>query len=322
MDADERALFTRGVTRAVAARSGEALDRALDELGWLDALQTDPAVATSVFFEQQGAANASSSSLGRIMAAALSPGLRAGEEPVALVLPALGDDRAPGTLGAGRCSVRGLAIGWPRGDTAVVTTEDGGRHRSAPVARAALTLRAIQGIDPALGVLEVGGDVAAGDCTEAEDVHWAGALAVGRRALGHELVGAGRAMLELARQHAVDRVQFGRPIASFQAVRHRLAESLVALDASAALLAASWERADDGELASMAKAMAGRSARVTARHCQQVLAGIGFTIEHPFHRHVRRIMVLDQLLGSGTVLTRTLGTEILGRASLPATLPL
>src|SRR5690242_418849 len=67
-------------------------------------------------------------------------------------------------------------------------------------------------------------------------------LAAGRRALGWWLTGLGRAMLGLARSHALDRVQFGRPVASFQAVRHRLAETLVALDgAEATLLAAADE---------------------------------------------------------------------------------
>jgi len=68
----------------------------------------------------------------------------------------------------------------------------------------------------------------------------------------------------------------------------------------------------------MAKAFAGRSARTVARHCQQVLAGIGFTTEHPLHLSVRRAIVLDQLLGAGTALTRALGTHILSSATLPA----
>jgi alkylation response protein AidB-like acyl-CoA dehydrogenase len=148
-------------------------------------------------------------------------------------------------------------------------------------------------------------------------------MAVGRLALGHQLVGAGRTMLELARLHALERIQFGRPIASFQAVRHRLAESLVALDAAAALLAAAWDEPEpDPDLAAMAKALAGRSARTVARHCQQVLAGIGFTTEHDFHRFVRRTIVLDQLLGAGTELTRRLGAEVLATGSLPASPPL
>ena len=72
----------------------------------------------------------------------------------------------------------------------------------------------------------------------------------------------------------------------------------------------------------MAKAFAGRSARTVARHCQQVLAGIGFTTEHPLHRSVRRTVVLDQLLGAGSVLTREVGAGILASGSLPAALPL
>ena len=128
-------------------------------------------------------------------------------------------------------------------------------------------------------------------------------MALGQLALGHELVGLARAMLELARRHALDRVQFGRPIGSFQAVRHRLAESLVALEAADGLLSAAWE--DPSPVtAAMAKGLAGRSARTVARHAQQVLAGIGFTAEHPLHRYVRRTIVLDQLLGASSVLTR------------------
>ena len=72
----------------------------------------------------------------------------------------------------------------------------------------------------------------------------------------------------------------------------------------------------------MAKAFAGRSARTVARHCQQVLAGIGFTTEHPLHRSVRRTLVLDQLLGAGSDLTRRLGADVLQQATLPTAFPL
>ena len=61
---------------------------------------------------------------------------------------------------------------------------------------------------------------------------------------------------------------------------------------------------------------------MAARHCQQVLAGIGFTTEHPFHRSVRRVLVLEQLLGSTRTLTRELGRDVLERRELPALLPL
>ncbi len=127
-------------------------------------------------------------------------------------------------------------------------------------------------------------------------------LAAGRHALGWWLVGTSRAMLALARQHALDRTQFGRPVASFQAIRHRLAETLVAIEgAEATLVAAAAEPDELGFL--LAKAAAGQAALTAARHCQQVLGGIGFTAEHDLHRHIKRALVLDGLLGSSRELT-------------------
>ena len=75
-------------------------------------------------------------------------------------------------------------------------------------------------------------------------------------------------------------------------------------------------------VAAMAKGFAGRSARAVARHAQQVLAGIGFTTEHPLHTYVRRTLVLDQLLGASSVLTKELGAHVLHTGRLPAALPL
>jgi len=138
-------------------------------------------------------------------------------------------------------------------------------------------------------------------------------LAAGRRAAGWWLAGLSRAMLGLAREHALDRVQFGRPLASFQAVRHRLAEALVCVEgAEATLLAA---RDDLGSL--LAKAAAGHAALTVARHCQQILGGIGFTTEHDLHRLVRRALVLDGLLGSARELTLEAGATVRSRGTAP-----
>ena len=138
-------------------------------------------------------------------------------------------------------------------------------------------------------------------------------LAAGRRALGWWLVGTSRAMLDLARTHALNRMQFGKPIASFQAVRHRLAETLVAIEGAEATLNAATD--DLGSL--LAKAAADKAALTTARHCQQVLGGIGFTAEHDLHHHVRRAMLLDGLLGSARELTREAGALIRREGSAP-----
>jgi alkylation response protein AidB-like acyl-CoA dehydrogenase len=123
-------------------------------------------------------------------------------------------------------------------------------------------------------------------------------------------------MLSLARQHALDRTQFGRPVASFQAIRHRLAETLVAIEgAEATLLAAAAEPDELGFL--LAKAAAGQAALTAARHCQQVLGGIGFTAEHELHRHIKRALVLDGLLGSSRELTREAGKAVRTKGFAP-----
>lgn len=141
-------------------------------------------------------------------------------------------------------------------------------------------------------------------------------LAAGRHALGWWLVGTSRTMLALARQHALDRMQFGKPVASFQAIRHRLAETLVAVEgAEATLVAAAAEPDDLGFL--LAKAAAGQAALTAARHCQQVLGGIGFTAEHDLHRHVKRSLVLDGMLGSARELTRAAGATLRAERSAP-----
>jgi hypothetical protein len=140
-------------------------------------------------------------------------------------------------------------------------------------------------------------------------------LAAGRLALGWWLVGSSRAMLAMARQHGLDRVQFGRPVASFQAIRHRLAETLVAVEgAEATLLAASTP---DDLSCLLAKAAAGRAALTAAKHCQQVLGGIGFTAEHELHRHIERALVLDGMLGSARELTREAGAVVRAQRSAP-----
>lgn len=141
-------------------------------------------------------------------------------------------------------------------------------------------------------------------------------LGEAQRALGWWMVGSARAMLALARQHALDRVQFGKPIAGFQAIRHRLAETLVAIEGAEATLTVPV--IDSPDLTSMlAKAAAGKAALTAAKHCQQVLGGIGFTAEHELHRHVERVLVLDGLLGNARELTRRVGGGLRARGSAP-----
>lgn len=285
-----------------------------------DTLAEDPRAAISVLFERQGEAGTTSSALARVVTHAL--GSSSPQGAVAL-LPAVGGHSPPGTLVSGRLLIRGIApagLGdWP---STFVVARSGDALVAGRVATELLGLRTVHGVDPGLGLLEVTGDLEQPRSgTEVPAAAWSAAVALGRLALAHELVGASRAMLELACDHARVRKQFDRPIASFQAVRHRLAETLVAISMAEAMLDAAWLDGAPGA-ASMAKAVAGRQAKTAARHCQQVLAGIGFTVEHPFHRYARRTLVLDAVLGTATSLATTLGGGLIDSRQLPPLLPL
>jgi hypothetical protein len=314
IEGEDLLLFERSIEHATSQHTAGALDTALADLGWQEALSDDPHTAVSLLFTFQGLANATSSALEQVITWALDrPG-------APIVLPAVGRCEPPGTLHDDVLCVRGLCTAALRDLTTVLVVATGDdTHVAFEVSAASLKQRQVRGLDPSLNLVEVEGRIAG--ATGVRPADWCRAVSMGQLALAHELLGASRRMLQLARQHALERVQFGRPIAKFQAIRHRLADTLVALEAAGSMIEAAWlDHAP--ESASMAKATAGRSAHLAARHCQQVLAGMGFTTEHPLHRYIRRVLVQEQLLGSTPLLTRALGKDILEHRQLPALPPL
>ena len=318
MDAEDRRLFAEALSDVISERSGAELDKALEEIGWRDALAEDAQTAVSVLFELQGRANSSSLALDQVLTYALGIDATSSE----IVLPRLGHTALPGRLEGSRLTCHGLVTNSALEGELVVLAPDGDGALAAILPVSELTLRSIEGMDPASGLVEVTADISI-NAAEVVSVSgsWQAALGTGQLAVAHELIGASRAMLELARTHALEREQFGVPISSFQAVRHRLAESLVAIEGAEAAVNVAWE--DPSPLApAFAKSIAGQGARTVAKHAQQVLAGMGFTAEHAFHHYFRRVLILDQLLGSGRALTREIGAELLRTRQLPAVLPL
>ncbi len=301
LEGEDLELFARSLRAATGQHTGDALDAAVADLGWDDALSYDTRAAVSTLFEAQGEACAHSSALDRVVVYALGREL---DGDTAVVLPPVGSVAAPTTGG----TVCGLATSARSSYLVAGSIVDAG----------ALETRAVHGIDPDLGLVEVSGEVEFGDATP---VDWSAAVQLAQVALAHELIGVSRRALAMAREHALERIQFDQPIAKFQAVRHRLAETLIAIETAVAVVDAAW--LDPTPVtAAMAKATAGRSARVAAKHCQQVLAGIGFTTEHDLHRYLRRAWMLDQLFGSSAVLTKQLGQDLLATRELPPLLPL
>ena len=316
MEADELELLDKSVRHALA--SAPDADDALEGIGWSDVLAAEPRDAVSVVFTALGDLHAVASALDDVLLDALGA-LASG----AVALPAFGRWDPPGTMHHGLLAVDGLALARvSRRGTVAVPARDGEHVVLAIVPTDVVERTAVAGLSPELCLSHLRADAVQPVSVEVlAATAWDDALITGRRALATELVAAGRAMLRLARDHALERVQFGRPIAQFQAVRHRLAETYVALEAADAAVVSAWDA--PGPLTAMlAKSLAGRGATIAMRHCQQVLAGIGFTQEHALHHYLKRAMVLDGLLGSSTRLPKEIGSMLLESRTLPRLLDL
>jgi alkylation response protein AidB-like acyl-CoA dehydrogenase len=139
----------------------------------------------------------------------------------------------------------------------------------------------------------------------------------GAVAYAAELLGIAARALELAVEYARDREQFGRPIGSFQAVKHRCADMLVDVEGmrSAVYYAAWCLAADDPDrsiAASTAKAWCSDAGRRVTASCLQVHGGVGFTWESDVHLYLKRAQ-LDEVSFGDAVFHRTRLADLLRR---------
>jgi alkylation response protein AidB-like acyl-CoA dehydrogenase len=119
-----------------------------------------------------------------------------------------------------------------------------------------------------------------------------------RAAAAAEALGIAQRALDLGVEHAKTRVQFGKPIGTYQAVSHPLAQTYTDVELARSLVYwAAWCVADDDEqapvAAAAAKAFATEAAVVACERSIQVHGGIGFTWEHPLHRFYKRAIWLE-----------------------------
>jgi alkylation response protein AidB-like acyl-CoA dehydrogenase len=121
-------------------------------------------------------------------------------------------------------------------------------------------------------------------------------------ALACEQVGVAERALDMARDYAMLRTQFGRPIGSFQAVKHKLANVLLEVEAARSAAWYGLWAADAGRdqlpvVASIAQATCSAAAYLAATENIQVHGGIGYTWEHPAHLYFRRATTSRMWLG-------------------------
>jgi alkylation response protein AidB-like acyl-CoA dehydrogenase len=129
------------------------------------------------------------------------------------------------------------------------------------------------------------------------------ALEVATTALALEIVGTCQAIFDITLDYAKHREQFGVPIGSFQAIKHKFADMLITLErARATGYFAALTIAEDDErralATSSAKATAGDCARLVTKEGIQVHGGMGYTWEHDMHLYVRRAKTDAQLFGT------------------------
>ncbi|MFV8265870.1 acyl-CoA dehydrogenase family protein [Mycolicibacterium peregrinum] len=165
-------------------------------------------------------------------------------------------------------------------------------------------------VDPARKLFDV---TASGD-TQAADT--ARAYEFGVLATAAQLVGAGQAMLDQSVEYAKQRAQFGRIIGSYQAIKHKLADVLIAVELArplvygAALSLASQKdgatSADTARDISAAKVAAADAALLAARSALQTHGAIGFTQEHDLSLSLLRVQALRSAWGDPTLHRRRL----------------
>ena len=155
----------------------------------------------------------------------------------------------------------------------------------------------------ALDGVRIGADRVLGEPGSATAEAVRRAVEVAATALAVETVGAAQAIFDITLAYAKQREQFGAPIGSFQAIKHKFADMLVALERARATsyFAALTIAEDDGRRAlatSTAKAAAGDCAALLAKEGIQIHGGIGYTWEHDLHLFIRRAYASEHLLGT------------------------
>jgi alkylation response protein AidB-like acyl-CoA dehydrogenase len=140
----------------------------------------------------------------------------------------------------------------------------------------------------------------------AEGAGWAAVakmLDLAAVALAAEQVGGAEFVFEMAVDYAKKRMQFGRPIGSFQAIKHKCADLLLAVEsAKSAAYYAGWAASENSEelplVASLAKSYCSDAYSQATAENIQIHGGIGFTWEHPAHLYFKRAKSSELLFGS------------------------
>ncbi|UCG22168.1 MAG: acyl-CoA dehydrogenase family protein [Deltaproteobacteria bacterium] len=140
-------------------------------------------------------------------------------------------------------------------------------------------------------------------------------LAGGRIGIGSVALGIGLAAMDYAKEYAKERVQFGQPIAKYQAIQWMLADRYTELEAARLLLLQAAHKKDQGrnfmKAASMAKLFASEAANRACYDAMQILGGYGYSREYPLERMARDVRVCTIYEGTSEIQRLIIARELL-----------
>jgi alkylation response protein AidB-like acyl-CoA dehydrogenase len=130
-----------------------------------------------------------------------------------------------------------------------------------------------------------------------------------------DMVGGGQRVLDIGVEYAKTRVQFGQPVGSFQAIKHKCAELLMEVECARSIsYYAAWAQDHDEieatQTASVAKVFCSDMYRKATKEVLQILGGIGFSWEHELHIFLKRAKCLGALFGDVTFHRERLAREL------------
>ena len=136
-----------------------------------------------------------------------------------------------------------------------------------------------------------------------------------RPGIGALGVGLAQGALDVSVEYARQRVQFGKPIISFQAIQHKLADMAIKTEASRALIYASarymdTDPPDASKVAAMCKVFAGDVAMEVATEAVQVLGGYGYMRDYPVEKMMRDAKILQIYEGTNEIQRNIIGQEL------------
>jgi hypothetical protein len=303
VDAEQETLLREAMETVLARVDPHEATGELIAQGWAEARAEDEAFALGALFEAAGRALSPAPLLDLA-----SPGTDGDGRRPALPLP--GHTWAA-RVEHGQLVVDAVVLGGgvPNAFLVGYTAPETREGVVACVPAEELTCERRYGFDPQLEIHRLCGRVALETLAES-GVTWSRLRALLRRCLAHELLGLATLLAERTDEHVRARSQFGRPLATWQTVSHRLADVHVEIAGAQATLEAAWW--DERDLISAAaKCQAATAATVAATHAQQLFGAVGFTWEQELHRIVRRCYVIDACLGTRSELTAELGAQML-----------